>query len=193
MFSFSLSASDSKAIAREYCASFYNGEPVLSVSSNTFGEVPVFFSKVNKGQRFDCVEKKYDTYQSGLGFFNQLKEEYPSLTYQNKDVFDMDFTQYKHINLDFCGCLTNTLMFQLFKHLKNYNGKVFITLLRCREKFDVAHYGAKDNNHFRDVIFPQMIKNFTGMDVYLPRHDYDNIKEGDKKASNMMIYSFIRK
>jgi hypothetical protein len=193
MFHFSLSLSDSKAIAREYCASFYNGEPVLSVSSNTFGEVPVFFGKVNKGQRFDCVENKADTYQSGLAVFNQLKEEYPSLTYQNKDVFDMDFTQYKHINLDFCGCFTNTLIFQLFKNLKNYNGKVFITLLRCREKFDVAHYGAKDNNHFRDVIFPQMIKTFTGLDVYLPRHDYENLKEGDKKPSNMMIYSFIRK
>jgi hypothetical protein len=192
-FHFSLAASDSKTKAREYCTSFYNGEPVLSVSSNTFGEVPVFFGKVNKGQRFDCVEIETDTYQSGLKTFKGLKKKYPSLTYQNKNVFDMDFSLYNHINLDFCGQLTNTLMFDLFKHLKNFNGKVFITLQRAREQFEPAYYGAKDKKHFRDVVFPQMIKNFTGLDVYLPRHDYDNIKEGNKKASHMMIYSFIRK
>jgi len=192
MFHFSLASSDSKAKAREYCASFYNGEPVLSVSSNTFGEVPVFFGAANKGQRFDCVEIDRTTFLSGLRPYNELKKQYPTLTYQNKDVFDMDFSQYKRINLDFCGNLNNALMFNLFKHLKDFNGKVFITLLRGREQFDVSHYGAKSNAHFRDVIFPQMIKTFTGLDVYLPRHDYENYKEGSSKASHMMIYSFIR-
>jgi hypothetical protein len=193
MFHFSLASSDSKAKAREYCASFYNGEPVLSVSSNTFGEVPVFLDKVNKNQRFDCVEIDRSTYLSGLETFKELKEKYPSLTYQNKDVFDMNFTEYKRINLDFCGNLNNGLMFNLFKHLANFNGTVYITLLRGREQFDVAHYGAKDNKHFRDIIFPQMIKTFTGLDVYMPRHDYENYKDGSKMSSHMMIYSFIRK
>lgn len=192
-FHFSLATSDSKAIAREYCASFYNGEPVLSVSSNTFGEVPVFFDKVNNGQRFDCVELDPKIFNKGIKPFNKLKAKYPSLTYHNKNVFDMDFSQYGRINLDFCGQLTNTLMFNLFKHLQNYNGKVFITLLRAREHFHVEYYGAKSKEHFRDEVFPQMIKKFTGLDVYLPRHDYKNYKEGSNRPSLMMVYSFFRK
>ena len=191
-FLLSLAQSDSKAKAREYCASFYNGEPVLSVSSITFGVVPVFFNRVNNGQVFDCVEIDEETFISGQENYQKLKKQYPTLTYQNKNVFDMDFSQYKHINLDFCGQLTNTLMFDLFKHLKNFNGKVFITLLRGREQFEPAYYGAKDKKHFRDVVFPQMMKTFTGLDVYLPRHDYQNYKKDSKMPSNMMIYSFIR-
>ena len=193
MFNFSLSASDTKAIAREYCATNYNGVPVLSVSANTFGEVPVFFNRANNGQVFDCVEIDKDTFTSGQELYNKLKEQYPTVTYQNKNVFDMDFTKYGRINLDFCGNITNGLIFNLCKHLANFNGEVFITLMRGRELFDVTHYGAKNEKHFRDVVFPQIIKNFTGMDVYLPRHDYKNYKEGSKAPSNMMIYSFTRK
>jgi hypothetical protein len=193
MFLFALSQSPAKAAAREYCASNYKGESVLSVSANTFGEVPVFFNKVNKGQIFDCVEIDKKTFIEGQGEFLRLKKEYPTVTYQNKDVFDMDFGKYDRINLDFCGNFTNGLIFNLCKHLKNFNGKVFITLMRGRELFDVTHYGAKNEKDFRDLVFPQMIKNFTGMDVYLPRHDYENLKEGSNKPAHMMIYSFIRK
>jgi hypothetical protein len=197
-FHYSLSITDSKAIARNYSASNYNGESVLSVSADTFGEVPVFFNIANKNQRFDCVEINPDVYNSGLEAFNELKAKYPSLTYQNKNVFDMDFSQYDRINLDFCGQLTNKLIFDLIKHLNGFKGKVFITLLRGREQFEPSYYGTQKKGEagkteFRDDVFPQLIKKFTGLDVYLPRHDYQNRKEGGKKPINMMVYSFHKK
>jgi hypothetical protein len=203
-----------KQNAREFVNSYYNGEKTLSLSADNFIFESMLLNKVNKGQIIDCYEYNKKDYLKGKKTFKEIKIRNNNVSYILDNIFNADFTKYDFIFLDLCQNLSVATINNILSALPNFNGKIFITIQRTREKFLDKHFnaygGVKQYKHiecaeerlkarkryFRDVTFIQIIEKYTNLKLLAPYFDYQNtsIKNGKKvMGTPMRIYPFGKK
>ncbi len=203
-----------KQNAREFVNSYYNGEKTLSLSADNFYFENMLLDKVNKGQIIDCYEYNKKDYLVGKKTFKKIKVRNNNVRYILNNIFNADFTDYDFIFLDLCQNLSVGMVNNILAALQGFNGKIFITIQRTREKFLDEHLNAYGGvkqyydiecaeerlkarkRYFRDVTFIQLIEKYTNLKLIAPYFDYQNtsIKNGKKvMGTAMRIYPFGKK
>jgi hypothetical protein len=169
---------------------------VLSLSADTFTfENMVLNSRFSKNPVIDAYECDKGVYKKGLKNFEKLKQEHLDrvLNFNLGDIFSVDFKQYDFINLDLCGSFNIKLVNRLIISLQGFKGTICITMTKnvrntlIRKHLDL--YGVKDMHEFRDIAFPNMLKDLCNLDMIGKPYFYAN-KSLNNKATEMVLFSF---
>jgi hypothetical protein len=188
-----------KQMVREFILSHIPSDcaKVLTLSADNFNfENMVLNSRFSKNPVIDSYEYKEDVYKKGLENFKKLKKEHEQreLNFYLGDIFSVDFKSYNFINLDLCGSFTIDLVNRLIISLqRGFNGTIFITMTKnvrntlLRNHLDI--YGVKTMQEFRDDVFPNLMKYYCDLDMFVEPLMYKN-KSENTKATEMVLFGF---
>lgn len=185
-----------KQTAREFVLNHIPSDcaRVLTLSADTFSfENMVLNSRLSKNPVIDAYEYDKETYNKGKKRFNELKQKHNELNFYLGDIFSVDFKQYDFINLDLCGSFTIELVNRLIASLQGFEGTIFITMTKnvrntlLRNHLDI--YGVKTMQSFRDEVFPNLMKYYCDLDMFVEPFMYKN-KSENTKATEMALFGF---
>jgi hypothetical protein len=185
-----------KQTAREFVLNHIPSDcaKVLTLSADTFSfENMVLNSRFSKKPVIDSYEYDKEIYKKGVDKFNKLKQKHQELNFYLGDIFSVDFKQYDFINLDLCGSFTIELVNRLIASLQGFEGTIFITMTKnvrntlLRNHLDI--YGVKTMQSFRDEVFPNLMKYYCDLDMFVEPYQYKN-KSLNTKATEMVLFGF---